>query len=307
MKRLQNIASESRLTLPLLAVYAALAWLAGGLAAGGLWVQFACFAASTYLMVELNNANALIRVYSRMVSGAFLVLSCAAPFLFASTGGNAAELFAIASLAALFRSYQDKEAAGKVFAAFLCLGTGSLFCAHLLYYVPVVWLLMAAFLRSMSIRTLSASVLGTALPYWFATVIMGYMDKLGALAGHLAQLADTSHAGDFSHLSATEWAATALITAAAVTGIVHYRRQCLGDKIRTRMLYDCFITTFIASAALLAALPRHYDLALRMMTISASPLIAHFMALTNTKVTNIAFHAFVAAAVAVTAFNLWMH
>ena len=88
MKRLQNIASESRLTLPLLAVYAALAWLAGGLAAGGLWVQFACFAASTYLMVELNNANALIRVYSRMVSGAFLVLSCAAPFLFASTGGN---------------------------------------------------------------------------------------------------------------------------------------------------------------------------------------------------------------------------
>ena len=73
------------------------------------------------------------------------------------------------------------------------------------------------------------------------------------------------------------------------------------------MLYDCFITTFIASAALLAVLPRHYDLALRMMTISASPLIAHFMALTNTKVTNIAFHAFVAAAVAVTAFNLWMH
>ena len=163
------------------------------------------------------------------------------------------------------------------------------------------------FLRSMSIRTLSASVLGTALPYWFATAIMAYMGKLGALAGHLAQLADTSHAGDFSHLSAPEWSATALIATAAATGIVHYRRQCLGDKIRTRMLYHCFITTFIASAALLAALPRHYDLAMRMMTISTSPLIAHFIALTNTKVTNIAFHAFLAAALAVTAFNLWMH
>ncbi len=307
MKRLQNRISESRVTLPVVAVYAALVWVAVGLLPGRLWLQFACFAVSTYLMVELNNANALIRVYSRMVSCAFIVLSCAAPFQFGAVSGAAAETLAIASIATLFGSYQDKQAAGLTFYAFLCLSLGSLFCVHLLYYIPVMWLLMAAFIRSISVRTVVASVLGMALPYWFAIPVMAYAGKLDALAAHLRQLAELDGTGDFSRLTACHWTTIALVTVAAVTGIIHYRRQCLGDKIRTRMLYNCFVTIFLASAALLAALPSQHDLALRIMTISASPLIAHFIALTGTKVTNAAFHALVAAALAVTAFNLWMH
>lgn len=307
MKRLQNKISESRVTLPVVAVYAALVWAAVGLVPGRLWLQFACFAVSTYLMVELNNANALIRMYSRMVSCAFIVLSCAAPFQFGEVGGAAAEALAIASIATLFGSYQDKQAAGLTFYAFMCLSLGSLFCVHILYYIPVMWLLMAAFIRSISARTMVASVLGVAIPYWFAVPIMAYAGKLDALATHFRPLAEVDGMGDFSPLAACHWATIALVTVAAVTGIIHYRRQCLGDKIRTRMLYNCFVTIFLASAALLAALPRLHDMALRMMTVSASPLIAHFIALTSTKVTNAAFHALVAAALGVTAFNLWMH
>ena len=76
MKRLQNTVSESRMALPCTAAYAICIWLLAGLLQGNWWIQFAIFAVCTYLMVELNNANALLRIYSRMVSCTFVVLSC---------------------------------------------------------------------------------------------------------------------------------------------------------------------------------------------------------------------------------------
>lgn len=304
-RRLQNNVSESRMTLPAAAIYATLVWMAGGLVSEGLWMQFGCFAASTYLMVELNNANALIRVYSRMVSCAFIALSCAA-FLFTSAGGAAMELFAIAAYAALFRSYQDRQAAGLTFYAFMSISTGSLFYAEMLYFAPVLWLLMAAFVRSASLRTVAASVLGLCLPYWLAAAIALYTGHLPMLADHLGQLAATGPLCDFSLLSANQVATMAFVMAMAATGIIHYRRQSINDKIRTRMFYSCFITMDIASAALAILQPQHYELALRMMIVNTSPLIAHFITLTNTKVTNVAFCAIVVATLALTAFNLWM-
>ena len=294
-RRLQNNVSESRMTLPAAAIYATLVWMAGGLVSDGLWMQFGCFAASTYLMVELNNANALIRVYSRMVSCAFIALSCAAAFL-----------FAIAAYAALFRSYQDRQAAGLTFYAFMSISTGSLFYAEMLYFAPVLWLLMAAFVRSASLRTVAASVLGLCLPYWLAAAIALYTGHLPMLADHLGQLAATGPLCDFSLLSANQVATMAFVMAMAATGIIHYRRQSINDKIRTRMFYSCFITMDIASAALAILQPQHYELALRMMIVNTSPLIAHFITLTNTKVTNVAFCAIVVAILALTAFNLWM-
>lgn len=303
-RRLQNNVSESRMTLPAAAIYATLVWMAGGLVSDGLWMQFGCFAASTYLMVELNNA--LIRVYSRMVSCAFIALSCAAAFLFTSAGGAAMELFAIAAYAALFRSYQDRQAAGLTFYAFMSISTGSLFYAEMLYFAPVLWLLMAAFVRSASLRTVAASVLGLCLPYWLAAAIALYTGHLPMLADHLGQLAATGPLCDFSLLSANQVATMAFVMAMAATGIIHYRRQSINDKIRTRMFYSCFITMDIASAALAILQPQHYELALRMMIVNTSPLIAHFITLTNTKVTNVAFCAIVVAILALTAFNLWM-
>lgn len=81
-KRLQNKVAESRFALPVTAIYATLAWLAGGLAGNGMYIQFALFAASAFMMMMLNNHNSLIRIYSRMVSCTFLVLTAMAAFLF---------------------------------------------------------------------------------------------------------------------------------------------------------------------------------------------------------------------------------
>ena len=67
IKRIQNKVAESRFTLPAVAVYGGIIWLLCGLFPQQWWLQFTLFAVSTYLMVELNNSNVLIRIYSRSV------------------------------------------------------------------------------------------------------------------------------------------------------------------------------------------------------------------------------------------------
>lgn len=85
VKRLQNKIAGSRFALPVTAVYSIMIWLAGGLIANQLYLHFLLFGLSAYLMVELNNSNSLIRIYSRMVSCSFMALTLMSAFLFDST------------------------------------------------------------------------------------------------------------------------------------------------------------------------------------------------------------------------------
>ena len=73
--RLQNKIAENRWLLLWGTLWAALVWFLAGLVTHReMWVPFVCTAFATYFMVELNNTNALIRIYSRTVSTAFLLL-----------------------------------------------------------------------------------------------------------------------------------------------------------------------------------------------------------------------------------------
>ena len=84
IKRLQNRIAESRYTLPITAFYSIIIWLIAGLVSQQWWIQFGCFVVSAWMMMMLNKENLLIRIFSRLVSSTYLVLTCAAVFLFAS-------------------------------------------------------------------------------------------------------------------------------------------------------------------------------------------------------------------------------
>ena len=94
-KRIQNIIAESRYTLPITAFYSILIWLIAGLVSQQWWVQFGCFVVSAWMMMMLNKENMLIRIYSRLVSSAYLVLTCAAVFLFASRSSAIMQMGAV--------------------------------------------------------------------------------------------------------------------------------------------------------------------------------------------------------------------
>lgn len=305
MRRIQNKVAESRWALPAAILYSVAVWLLAGLLQEQWWIQFGCFLLSAYLMVHLNNINVLIRIYSRIVSISFIVLSTAAIFLFPSIKGALIQLCFVASLLLFYNCYQDKETPGWTFYAFLCLGIGSIVDIHLLFFVPVFWLMMAIIVYSICWRTFIASLVGLLTPYWFWTVWLLWQEKgsIHSLSDHFMALADYQVPVP---LTFQQTLLLGLIILLGITGAIHFLRTSSRDKIRTRQLFYSFFIISAAAIIFLILQPQHYDMLIRIMIIAVSPLIGHFLALTKTKFTNIAFFVIIGAILALTAFNLWI-
>lgn len=305
-KLLQNRIAESRLSLPITTLYATAVWLLCGAIQGQWWLQFACFATCVYLISQLNSVNSLIRVYSRMVSCSFLVLSCMHCDLFPSTIGAVTSLLVILTYLLLFMSYQDKEAKGKIFYAFLSVGLASLAYVHLLYFVPVFWVLMGTKLMSLSWRTWGSSLLGLLTPYWFMACWLFYNGQITSLPEHFQPLAVFQPLCDWSVLTDSQIHILVFLILLMLTGAIHFVRKNYYDNIRTRMYYGLFIWVDLVTIAFLLLQPQHHDILIRIMIINTAPLIGHFIALTSTKFTNVVFCIFCSLAVVLTVYNLWI-
>ena len=317
IKRTQNHVAESRFTLPMVVIYAIAVWIASGLLIPsvpitsaellrGTWAQFVCFFISAYLMVELNNSNALIRIYSRTVSCSFIVLLCAGCFLFSSLGGAIVQLCFIASYIAAFHSYQNKLSMGWTYYSFLCVGLASTIFVQILYYVPLLWAMMFFRLTSLSWRTFFASVVGLLTPYWFAIPVLFYQGSIDLLWSHFTPLAEFQIPFVYEHISLNELFFFIFVVVLGITGTIHYWRQKSADSIRIRMLFGCFIQSWTLTTIFIVLQPQHYDMLIRILIINVSPLIAHFLSLTYTRITNIAFYVICAVAALLTISNLWM-
>ena len=302
MKRLQNRIAESGLLLPVMAVYGLGVWLLGGLLTRQWWPQLACFVLSAYLMVELTNVNALLRVRSRMVSATFIALSCTMCFLFGSLTGGLLQLFVIASLLLLLSTYQMPQALERVFYAFVLIGLASIFFVQILFFVPLLWLLMATQLQALSWRTWLASVLGILTPYWFLMLWFLYQQDFSPLVAHVATLTHiqvphfTFQAGPVMAFAFT------LVLAAA--GIVHFWQYSFEDKIRIRLLFGFFTAMTVFTLFLAIVQPQHFGVLLRLSFVVVSPLVAHLFTFTSSRLSNMLFFAALAVALAITVFNL---
>lgn len=304
-KQLQNKIAESKLALPVIVLYALVVWLLCGLITEQWWLQFGCFAISTYLMVELNNVYALIRIYSRMVSCTFLALACCGCFLFPSLRGAIFQLCFIGSIIILFHSYQDKQSVGTTYYSFLMLGLASMAFVHIVFLIPILWILMGTHLQSLSWRTFGASLLGVLTPYWISACWFIYQEDFTPLFAHFETLVVFDFPFDYQSLSWSQILYYFLIVILTLTGIVHYIRRHQGDKIRIRLLYGFFAWIDIVTLTFLALQPQHYDALIRVATVCTAPLLAHFIALTNTKVTNIAFFVIIGTILILTTYTLW--
>lgn len=306
MKYIQNRIAESRIALPCVTVYAAAVWLVAGLVSSNWWLQFGCMALSSFLMMQLNNQNSLIRIYSRMVSCCFLIIVCAGSILFPSIRASVTTLCFLTFLLLLFQTYKDKHSVGRTFYAFSMIGLLSLLHVRVLYFVPVFWLLMAFKVQSLSFHTFLSSVIGLLLPYWLLAPYLVWKGSLSSLMEHFEQLGWVTYPADYDILTTGQIAFFCLLVVLAVIGTVHFFRKRYQDKIRTRMLYDVFIIMLWLSLAMLAVQPQHDLLLFPVAVICVSPLVGHFLALTGTRWTNIAFFVVTALTLLLTIYNIWM-
>ena len=307
VKRLQNKTAESRRTLPIAMLYGTAVWLMAGLLKEQWWVQFACFVLSVLLIMRMNSKNLLIRIYSRSVSIAFISLSCAAVFLFPSWTGGVVQLSCIATLMLLYDSYQDNTAVDKAYYAFLLIGVASMLDAHVLFYLPLVWFVMIVIVYAISWRTFLASLLGLITPSWFlAGWLMWRREEHFETMINLFTRQDLlQFPFDFGTLPLPNRLVIIFTALMMVIGSLHFIHSSSRDKIRVRQLYYSFIIIGFYSLALLVLQPQN-ELALRMLIIATSPLIGHYWALTNSRVSNIIVCILSVALILLTAFNLWI-
>ena len=316
-KRLQNRLAESRQLMTGVMGYGLMVWLASGivhpyytLESSGptnfAWIQLLCFILSATLLAVLNNTYSLIRVFSRTVSSTFIMLTCATCFQFNSMSGAIVSLCMSAFFLLFFHTYQDKESPGWTYYAFLCLGLGSLVFVRLFVYVPLLWLMMAFQLNSVSVRTVVASILGLITPYWFIIPYFLVTGNTEWLIHHFQPLVIWDLTPDYSHWTLNQVVTLALIVLVGATGAIHCLRNYYADKVRTRLFYSIFNYLMLATLVLTALQPALYDELTRILIICVSPLAAHFLTLTHTRLTNISVLCCIAITLLITLVNLWM-
>ena len=294
------------MTMPATIAYALAVWLLCGVLSNHWWWQIGCFAVTTYLMVQLNNANVLIRIFSRMVSSSFLALSCASCFLFPFLREAVMITCLTAFTLLFFYTYQDKKAVGLTYYAFLFYGVASIAYVHVLFFLPLIWVMMITNTMSISWRTGTASLLGLLTPYWFGCIWLLYRQDYSLLTEHFTALAVFDEPFNLYGITDSQKATLALIILMAVIGTIHFIRKNYLDKIRVRMFYGFFIWMDLAALAFLLLQPQHFNAMLLIMILNTSPLIAHFVALTSTKFTNIAFLVLTTVTFLLTVYNIWI-
>lgn len=314
MKRPQNIIAEGGLTLPVAALFGIVVWLLSGLVQQRLWLQLACFVATVYVLIELTNQNALLRVRSRMVSSTFIVLSCAASFLLPQMTGGIVQFCFVVAFLLLFQTYQTSHSIGRTFYAFTAIGLASIAFVHVLWYVPVLWILMATQLQSLNWRTWLTSLLGLAMPYWFALLWFllpfnlsdEWITDFTPLADHFSKLADIAIQSPItSHLFLGGLLVFILTIILATIGMAHFWQYSFEDKIRIRLLYGFFTAMTAVTVLFILVQPQHFSVLMRLLTLCASPLIAHVLTFTSSRLSNILFFVALALALALAVFNLW--
>ena len=240
-----------------------------------------------------------------MVSCSFLVMTMMTPHKIESIDGCIVSMCFVAFYLALCNAYQDKKATGYVLWAFAAIGVASIVWIQILLFIPVLWVLTATNILAMSLRTFVTSILGVIMPYWFLSAYYIYIGDIMPIVDHIATIANFEPLFIYKNCSINDFLPICFIILLAITGSIHFLRTSYKDKIRTRMIYEMFITMSVATIVLILLQPQHANIATHLLIISTAPLIGHFLALTSTKITNIASLAIMATALVITALNLW--
>lgn len=270
-----------------------------------LWIHFLCILFTGYVMLLINNNNALLRIYSRLPSSIFLILSTMVTCLSKSLEANIVQAFFALHLLALFHAYQDKRGMGTVCASFIMLGAASTLFVQVLFFLPFSWLILLARMQAASLKNFLASIIGLLVPYWFWTAYTVYTGDYTRVVDHLVSIAT------FQPLCQGILQPSLLVNLVfvALTGLVaiaHFYRYSFHESIRVRMMFYSFILLFLLTLVFIVLQPLHSPYLLRLLIVTASPIVAHYFTFTKSRVTNWHFIASIIIILLLTVSNAWM-
>ena len=303
---LQQKITRSRRALPLAALYAVAVWWADGWFEGREWLGPALAALAAALVVLLNNRHGLMRTYSQMGPCVFVLFGAAALPLTAQVEAVGVQLCFAAAFVAVFDTFQDKTAVGRVYLAFLFIGGASVWFVQALWLVPVWWAILGFYMLSLSGRTFWASVLGVLTPYWFWLGYAVFRHNVAPFVAHFAALGRFAPVARFDGLNRSDTLLLGLVCTAALIGMLHFVFNSARDKICVRLLYYRVMLMTFAVAAFVVLQPVHFAMLLPLLILGSALLAGHFVAFSSSRLSVAVCLALLLFTLVLTGYRLWM-
>ena len=241
-------------------------------------------ALAVYMMVELNNANVLLRTSSRMLGSMLAFLSAWIGLAHTLQPGHVLMFATLLSFFPLFASYQQPQPALS-FLVHLILSSASFVFPKFLWMVLIYWQIQA-FFRAFSLRCLVASLLAILLPYWFYGGIAIMTGMLPAFWEHLRQVVDF-HWADYSQLNIRHLLVFAFLFLLFLTGIINFALRQYLDSTRIRILFNALIFHGLMVVLFICLQPHYFVVLSLLLLVDTSILFGHFFALTHTRFSHI--------------------
>ena len=191
-----------------------------------------------------------------------------------------------------------------MFNAFLFIGLASLVWGDVLFLVPVLLFLVFRPLYGMSLRAFSSAILGLVISYWISSLYIIYMGDYGLWKAHFIPLTDFSWLFQYQGVTLGMVLNYAFLIISVLLGSIHFMQNSYKDKIHVRLLFTYLIIFSLILIALIAIAPPFANYLIPMLTVTASPLIAHFFTFTNSRTTNYMFFVWLALSIAITVFSI---
>lgn len=270
-----NIA-QSDATFVVSALVVSVVWMLGHWTEQSYWGGLLCTLLTAYVLLETNNRCQLLRIRSRLVSSSFLFMIGALPSLHTLSLAHVVGLCVAWANLILFGAYQQHEPVGRMYYASVLLGTG--ICAYppLLLAVPLLWMGCGVHLRTLTLRSWAASVLGLLTPHIYLAILM-LMD-VGISSEHWTrylslQLPALPSPATVAMLSMTMFY--------AVWSVVHFRSTAYRDIMRTRMSYNVLRIELYAALVILVLWWNTLPQVMMLVLVASAPYVAHYFALSE--------------------------
>ena len=291
----QKEIATNRFTLVIVSIFAAIVWVmhefiaqdkeSHNLFSLTLIGGFLLCALAVYLMAELNNRFALLRISSRMLSSSLVMLCAAASMLHYLSPSHLMLICAVASYFPMFASYQRPYATTRIFLEFLFVGLASYLFPQVLYLIPFYWIVQAM-LRAMTFRSWVASLLGIITPYWFLVTYAYITNDLQLFTDHFNDII-TVEMPSYSMLSLKQIMVGAFSLVFFLLGSWDFYQKKHFDKTRIRCNYYAVSLLGTVSFVWLLLQPQYFNLIIPFCLVHTSMLGGHFIALSYGKVQNI--------------------
>lgn len=257
-----------------------------------------------YLMIEINTAFIMIRTRTTMPVCIFWVIATSMFFLRPFEWENLVPLAFLLSIYQLFQSYEAASPAIPIYHAFLFVSLGSLIFPPLLYLAPLLWGSMIPF-RSISIKSLLASLLGIITPYWFLFGYSFFFDQMPLFLSTLKEMI-RFYPIEYGYLTISEIASWSIITLLMIISGFHYWQISYMDKTRTRFNHSFLVIVGLCVTLWISLQPIYLHELIVIQLICAAFLSGHLFTLTRNRFSGILFIVTFVVFILLMSFNLWM-